>query len=367
MRRFFQRYLLPGFVFQSAVIAGGYGTGRELAEFFLPFGPLGGLLGMVLVSMVIWSAVCAASFEFARAFESYDYRSFFKHLLGRFWFLYEIIYFLQIFLVMAVIAAAAGAILNETFGLPNVVGVAGMMTAVGLLALWGTGAIEKFLAGWSFLLYGVYLVFFAWCFSSFGDAIVEGLTQVPIGSGWAMGGLRYSAYNLALVPALTFCVRHIETRREAVGAGLLAGPIAIMPGVLFFLAMAGQYPSIQAAPVPANVLLEILGSRGFQLTFQIVLFGTLIETGIAMVHGVNERLARRYEERQATMPRILRPAIAVSLLILGALLARVGIIDLIAQGYGTITWFFLGIYVLPILTLGVWKLRMRDDGSVVTP
>ncbi|MCD9004846.1 hypothetical protein LDO31_01080 [Luteimonas sp. XNQY3] len=35
----FQRYLLPGFVFQAAVIAGGYATGRALVEFFLPAGP----------------------------------------------------------------------------------------------------------------------------------------------------------------------------------------------------------------------------------------------------------------------------------------------------------------------------------------
>ncbi|MFB3110994.1 MAG: hypothetical protein ACE10G_03075, partial [Gemmatimonadales bacterium] len=61
----FKRYFLPGFVFQSVVIAGGYGTGRELAEFLLTRGPLGGLLSMVLVSTVIWSAVAAASFELA--------------------------------------------------------------------------------------------------------------------------------------------------------------------------------------------------------------------------------------------------------------------------------------------------------------
>ncbi len=32
MKSLFQRYLLPGFIFQSVVIAGGYGTGRELVE-----------------------------------------------------------------------------------------------------------------------------------------------------------------------------------------------------------------------------------------------------------------------------------------------------------------------------------------------
>ena len=72
---FFRKYLLPGFVFQSIVIGGGYGTGRELVEYFLQFGPLGGLLGMVL-STAIWSAVCLATFELARRTRSYDYRAF---------------------------------------------------------------------------------------------------------------------------------------------------------------------------------------------------------------------------------------------------------------------------------------------------
>ncbi len=60
--QWFKRILLPGLVFQSVVIAGGYGTGREIAEFFLTHGPLGGLLAMLLVSTVIWSVVNAASF-----------------------------------------------------------------------------------------------------------------------------------------------------------------------------------------------------------------------------------------------------------------------------------------------------------------
>ena len=66
MSDWFRRYLLPGFVFEAAVIAGGYATGRELVEFFLPAGPWGGLLGMV-VSMLFWSAVLMISFELARA------------------------------------------------------------------------------------------------------------------------------------------------------------------------------------------------------------------------------------------------------------------------------------------------------------
>ena len=42
----FQRFLLPGFAFKAVVIGGGYSTGREIAEFFVPVGPWGGIAAM---------------------------------------------------------------------------------------------------------------------------------------------------------------------------------------------------------------------------------------------------------------------------------------------------------------------------------
>ncbi|MFQ6046266.1 MAG: hypothetical protein ACE5PT_07905, partial [Gemmatimonadales bacterium] len=280
----FRKYLLPGFVFQSVVIAGGYGTGREIVEFFMTQGPVGGLLGMLLVSTVIWSAVSAVSFEFSRRYGAYEYRAFFRRLLGPGWVLFEICYLAMLAVVLAVIAAAAGSMLQETFGLPYVTGVVGIMLAVGFLVFKGSATIERALAGWSFVLYGVYIVMFAWAFSVFGDEIVGTLASGPTQSGWFVGGLQYAGYNLAVIPAVLFAVRHANTRRQAVTAGVLAGPIAIIPGLLFYLAMLGQYPAILDRSVPANALLEVLGSRGFQILFQVVLFGTLIETGTGMIH-----------------------------------------------------------------------------------
>jgi uncharacterized membrane protein YkvI len=70
----FQRFLLPGFAFKAVVIGGGYATGRELAEFFLPSGPWGGIAGMML-AMLLWSGICVATFLFARASGARDYPS----------------------------------------------------------------------------------------------------------------------------------------------------------------------------------------------------------------------------------------------------------------------------------------------------
>ena len=98
----FQKYILPGLVFQSIVIGGGYGTGRELVEFFLTDGPAAGFLG-ILVSTIIWSVVLAIGFEFARVQKAYDYRTFINGLLGKGWMAFEVVYIVGMVLVISVL------------------------------------------------------------------------------------------------------------------------------------------------------------------------------------------------------------------------------------------------------------------------
>ena len=357
MASWFRRYLLPGFVFQSIIIAGGYGTGRELVEFFLQYGPVGGLLGMLLPSTLVVSLTAMAAFEFARLFRTYDYRRFFQQLLGRAWLLYEVHFLASVLLILAVISAAAGTFLSETFRLPYAVGAVTLLLTVGFLVFKGTTAIEKFLAAWSLVLYATYAALFVWAISSFGGAMASALATGEARDGWALSGLRYGALQVSLVPAMLFATRHIQKRREALWAGALVGPIAIIPGLLFYLAMVGQYPEILERPLPANYLLEILGSRSFQIVFQLVLFGTLIETGSGLIHAFNERISGVFSAHNHRMPPSLRPAIAIGLLVSGLLLSRFGLIDLIAKGYGALTWFSMAIVVGPLLTVGIVKIR----------
>jgi uncharacterized membrane protein YkvI len=35
---------------------------------------------------------------------------------------------------------------------------------------------------------------------------------------------------------------------------------------------------------------------------------------------------------------------------------RFGIVSLVAKGYGTVTYGFLAVYVVPVLILGTWRL-----------
>jgi uncharacterized membrane protein YkvI len=56
-----------------------------------------------------------------------------------------------------------------------------------------------------------------------------------------------------------------------------------------------------------------------------------------------------------TLPDFARPVIAIALITGALLMSRFGIIEIIAVGYGAMTWVFIGIIVVPILTIGLWK------------
>lgn len=361
---FFKKYLLPGFVFQSVIIAGGYGTGRELVEYFLNFGPIGGILGMLLITTLMWSIVLAVTYEFSRKLRAYDYRTFFMNLLGPVWFIFEIIYILYMLIVLAVIGSAAGILIRDNFGIPYILGVMIMLAAVGFLTFKGSGLIENFLSFWSMILYVIYAVFFAVALAKFGPEIQRSLASGSILPGWALGGFKYAFYNLANVAAVLFCLNHIETRKEAISAGLLSGLIGIFPAFLFFIAVVGQYPAILPEEIPAVFVLQKLGVPFLLILFQIVLFGTLIETGTGMIHSVNERIHSALRSRKKELRQWQRPIVAIIFLLIALGISTFGLINLIAKGYGTASWGFLFVYILPVMTYGVYKIIKSRNSNV---
>ena len=92
------------------------------------------------------------------------------------------------------------------------------------------------------------------------------------------------------------------------------------------------------------------------IIFQIVLFGTLIETGTGFIHAVNERIRSTLEARGKNFPSRLRPVVALILLLAGLGISTFGLVTLIEKGYGGISWGFFFVYIIPLITLGTYKI-----------
>lgn len=354
--RFFRVYIVPGAVFQSVMIGGGYGTGREIVEYFTNYGFLGGLFGLG-VSFLILALILALTFEFARHFQVFDYRNFFKRLLGRGWVLFEILIILQFLLVLAVLASAAGNILRDNFDLPYVVGLSIMLAVVGTLTFYGRNVIAKVLTFWSFILYAVFLTFFVNVLSSEWNQIVEEINHAEIIQGWWRSGLKYAMYNLASAPLLLYICRGFETRAEALRSGVIGGAIAIVPALIFQFVFFAVYPEVLDQAIPVYWMMVQLGMTVLLVIYSIMLFGTFIETGAGMLQGINDRIdAFLIEKRGNGLSRISHAVIAILAIMISAMLSLWGITSLIAEGYGTMAWGFLAVYVIPLVSIGAYRI-----------
>lgn len=349
-------YLVPGLVIQAVLVGGGFATGRELVEFFLSMGPASALAAMALTA-ALFSACSAISFELARRHQTFDYNSFMGLILGRFRILFELVYFAGLLLVLAIVSAAASEILFSLTDAPRWLGALLFMIFVGALVFFGSAGLERFNTVWSLIFYILYGALLALVLSRFAGDLPAAMASTPLKpSAAAWNGLSYAAYNVPLVQVLIFLARRFSTRREAVAAGLLAGPFILLPGFALLFSLSAFYPEIVDAPLPILVALERVGQPSLSFIIQIVILGALITTGAGLIHGFNERLARKAEEHGRAFSRLLRSLVALALLAgAGFAATTIGLIDLIGRGYRFAAIFYIFVLIVPLLTVGAWR------------
>jgi uncharacterized membrane protein YkvI len=363
----FKRLLLPGLGVKAVVIGGGYATGRELAEFFLSAGPWGGLFA-ILFATLLFSIFCALTFVLARRFGTFDYRSFFKQLLGPAWPAFEIAYLLFVVLILAVYGAAAGAIGNAVFGAPVWLGTVALMAGIAGVVAFGNTAVERLFRDVSYLLYAVYALFILIALVQFGDRVPSGFADYPQTSAWAVSGLTYVGYNIIGAVVILPVLRHLTSDRDAVVAGIVSGPLTMIPALLFFIPMVAFYPEVQSATLPSDFLLQRIGIPAFHLLFQTMIFAALLESGTSSVHAINERIDHAWRARSGrSLSHRARLLIALLLLVGCMFLAsRFGLVALIANGYRALAYVLLAVYIVPLLTIGVWRLTRGDRANLAS-
>ncbi|MEO9599501.1 hypothetical protein [Parasphingorhabdus sp.] len=362
MRRIFRIYFVPGLVLQSVVIGGGYGTGREIVEFLLSQGAVGGLLGL-LVATIVWSTTLAVSFELARISGAYDYKTFIKQLLGPAWFVFELVFLVGLLLVLSVVGAASGELVHSMTGAPNIVGIIVAMIAISFIVFKGSDFITKLFAIWAIFIYIGYAALIIFTLSYFSDDALSHFGHAKDTGNWAFNGAKYAALNVGIVPAILFSVRHLRTRRETLIAGALSGPIIMAPALLLFLSLLSLYPGILSEAIPTNALLAAIDIPFFTIFFQILLLGTIIDTGAAFVHGFNERLAQSIKNQNRPFTALHRAGLGLIIFAISAFIAeRIGLISLVSHGYGAFTLISIAVFLVPVLTWGIWQvIRAERD------
>ena len=100
-----------------------------------------------------------------------------------------------------------------------------------------------------------------------------------------------------------------------------------------------------------------------------MIFAALLESGTSAVHAINERIDQAWQMRRGrALSHRARLAIALVLLVGCMFLAsRFGLVALIANGYRALAYILLAVFVLPLLTIGIWRLRQPAPERLPAP
>ncbi|MET3696832.1 uncharacterized membrane protein YkvI [Bacillus oleivorans] len=365
----FGRMILPGIILQSVLIGGGFATGREIVEYGAKYGALGWLGGIGI--FIGFTVMAILSFELARMYKAFDYRSLLQAVIGKFWMLFDILYLLLAIIIIAVMASATGEILNSTLGFNYWAGVISITVLVGVLNFYGAGLIEKFKTFGTAALFIGYIIFSilvvsnTWdhaqqVFAS-GDTSYVGGDVSILAILWS--GILYVGYNLAVYPAALFTVKRQKSRKDTVIAGIVAGVLMTVPWFLTYVSIMGFYPSedVLANAVPWLVMLDGYGSW-VVILFGVVVGWTLIETATGMIHAFIDRVNSHMEERKGTsLNKKQNAMIAIGALVLAILFSKIGIINLISIGYTWLAYGMIAVYAIPFLTIGVIRIIKNKE------
>jgi len=245
-------------------------------------------------------------------------------------------------------------------GIPPLIGSGLFLVCVAWLTYSGSQMIEIALSWWSYVLYAVYIYFLYVGLSQFGGVISANFAAGTVKPGWALGGFQYAFYNVAVTSTVLFSLNYLETRREAIISGIVASLICVLPALFFYVVTIGFYPDVLNMEIPANAMIAKMGVRFLLPVWLIVLFGTMIETGVGFFHSINERINSAVLAKRGTgISKTTRGLVGIALTLMGLAISNFGLIGLIAKGYGTISWFFFILQGVALFTIGIWKIKQH--------
>ena len=143
--------------------------------------------------------------------------------------------------------------------------------------------------------------------------------------------------------------------------GGLCGVFLMLPGLLFHISFLGSLPEVINQKVPIHWMIGRSESEFLLPIYLFAMFGTFLGTGSGFIQALNERLDAWSSGRKGrTLSPVAHSSVAIAGILISALFGQLGVITLIAKGYGTIAWGFLFVFVLPVLIIATRRIFLSN-------
>lgn len=298
-------------VYAGAVLGAGFASGQELMVFFVRYG-VRGLWGSALAG-VFFALLGALLLSRAKELKDKSFKSYLINIYGKkpakgFYFIVEL--FLAV--SFCIMLSGSGALFQEQFHLPPVVGVA-VTALICFLVLQGNlkglTAINLMLV--PFMIAGM-------VFTCVGYLIAqhrEIWLPLSIGDGrFFLSVFLYVSFNMITASAVLVPLSRLaDTKKTAACGGLLGGLALMMAAVLACVALYAAFAAPDGSQLPLLAVSRGLGTA-WSWVYSLVLYMAMLTTAAANGFSVVEHFVGKGRNRRLSAAILCIAAIPASLI-----------------------------------------------------
>lgn len=286
--------------FIGLIVGAGFASGQEILQFFTNFGWFG-TLGAILAGVLfgLFGLIVA---RLSSEIGARSHKEVIQLMCGRYIGLaIDVVVTVFLIGVVVVMFAGSGALFEQQFGLPSIVGSSFMAIATTLTVLLNIQRLIIVIGALTPWLMAVMIGLVIYALSTMSqdlaamDAYAEPAKAAA--PNWVWGAVLYVSYNVAAgVPMLAVMAGTMRNTRSAALGGLLGGLGLGLLILLIHLAMMARLDEVRSAGLPILSLADgISPVVGYVVAF--ILLGMIYNTAVGMLYSFTARIADRSSPR----------------------------------------------------------------------
>lgn len=283
-------------VFIGTVVGAGLASGKELVHFFTSFG-LPSFCGIIFCGL-FYILICSIISEISLKYNLNSYSDVINvvspNILGKFTGVITTIYLIS---SASIILAGSGALLNQFFGIPKIIGTLIMTTVTILVLLKGTDGLIKINAiivpSLIIIISLIFILYITFDNSGFNLSLLR--NNEVRSKNWFVSSVLYSGYNILCCCGVLVPLSTKIKKKSSIFWGVVIGSIflTIICLCINFMLMINQ-PQIYEYQIPLLYIANRFG-KVIQMLLLMVIWCEMFSTEVSDIYSISKTLDNTFK------------------------------------------------------------------------
>lgn len=351
----------------AAHAGGGFATGNQVNTYFVNLGWTG-LISIAVLMLILMSTigVCIAIYNknnFSSYKEVFDYVF---HPYEKLTFLFELFFTVMVLMVISSSVSGSASAISSYFTISYIPATIFAASIILILTILGADFVRKVgsimgivILVASLLVYAVGTFYGENIFSVlYTDFKLNSLVNFPKA---ILTGILYAGFQCVQIPGMLPCSKVLKSKedvKKSMKISYLINTLALVLSFNMLLSWEKYYTSIENGSIlPTLTSINAIGYNWMIVFYAIILILCLISSAVSITFGLVNRFENKNIFLKVKNIFLRRFIIAFFVIVFSSSISTVGLTNVVKYGYGYCGYLGILTSIVPILTVGVYKLK----------